>query len=115
MFEHALVPEPCGCPGKNGGLAQVLQRRTPAWGDRAKAPDYVAQSRWRSQPAAVTKPENSTRRRSKDGSHCKEPENSTLRRSKVRSQCRGTLFRANRGPKKRGRSLNACDRGQWNG
>ena len=29
-----------GCPEKVGGLAQV----TPAWGDRAKAPDYVAQS-----------------------------------------------------------------------
>src|SRR4029078_7564262 len=77
MFEHALVPEPCGCPGKNGGLAQVIQRRTPAWGDRAKAPDYVAQSRWRSQAAAVTKPDHSTRRRSKDGSHCK-PEQTLL-------------------------------------
>ena len=56
---------------KIGGLAQVLQRGTPAWGDRAKDADYVAQSRWRSQPAIVTKPENSTLRRSKDRSHCK--------------------------------------------
>ena len=30
-----------------------------------KTPDYVAQSPWRSQPAIVRKPENSTLRRSK--------------------------------------------------
>jgi hypothetical protein len=23
-------------------MAQILQRRTPAWGDRAKNPDYIA-------------------------------------------------------------------------
>jgi hypothetical protein len=37
-------------------LARVLQRRTPAWGDRPKAADSVAESRWRCQPANVKKP-----------------------------------------------------------
>ena len=71
MSERTLVPEPCRRPGKDGGLAQVLQRRTPPWGNRPKAADYVAESRWRSQPAIVSKPENSSLRRSKDGSQCK--------------------------------------------
>ena len=53
--EAFLVPEPCRRPEKIGGLAQVLQRRTPALGDRAKAPDYVAEARWRSQPTIVKK------------------------------------------------------------
>src|ERR1044072_7094600 len=70
MFEFALVPDACRRARKDGGLAQVLQRRTPAWGNRPKAADYVAESRWRSQPANVKKPEKSTLRRSKDWSHC---------------------------------------------
>jgi putative transposase len=41
------------CPGKGGGLAQILQRRTPAWGDRAEDPNITAQSRWRSQPLTL--------------------------------------------------------------
>ena len=50
---------------KDGGLAQVLQRRTPAWGDRAESADYHAEPRWRSQPAIVKRPENSNLRRSR--------------------------------------------------
>src|SRR5205814_10677932 len=49
----SLVHEPCRRPEKIGGLAQVLQRRTPTWGDRPTDADYVAESRWRSQPATV--------------------------------------------------------------
>src|SRR6516165_5539258 len=71
MLERALVSDACRRARKDGGLAQLLQRRTPAWGDRPKAADNVAQSRWRSQPANVKKPENSILRRSKDWSHCK--------------------------------------------
>ena len=84
--ERPLVPEPCRRPRKDGGLAQVLQRRTPPWGDRPKDADYAAESRWRIQPATVSKPENSSLRRSKDRSQSKKPENSTLRRSKDGSQ-----------------------------
>ena len=65
MPERSLVPEPCRCPAKDGGLAQVLQRGAPARGDRAEGADHVAQSRWRSQPAIVKKPGNSKPRRSK--------------------------------------------------
>lgn len=68
MPERALVPEPCRCPRKDGGLAQVLQRGTPARGDRPKTADNVTEPRRRSQPAAVTKAENSNRQRSKDWS-----------------------------------------------
>src|SRR5436190_1673546 len=53
MSECSLVHEPCRRPGKIGGLAQVLQRRTSTWGDRPTDADYVAESRWRSQPATV--------------------------------------------------------------
>src|SRR5215472_6646210 len=70
MSECSLVHEPCRRPEKIGGLAQVLQRRTPTWGDRPTDADYVAESRWRSQPAVVNEPENSTRRRSKVRPHC---------------------------------------------
>ncbi len=70
VSKRPLVPEPCRRPGKVGGLAQVLQRGTPAWGDRSEDADYVAQSRWRNQPATVSMPEKSN-----------------LRRSKVRPQC----------------------------
>ena len=55
MSERTLVPEPCRRPRKDGGLAQVLQRGTPTRGDRPKDADNVAESRWRSQPATVTK------------------------------------------------------------
>src|SRR5436305_6769251 len=72
MSECSLVHEPCRRPEKIGGLAQVLQRRTPTWGDRPTDADNVAESRWRSQPATV-----------------KEAGNSTCRRSKVRPHCRG--------------------------
>ena len=41
-------------------LSFVVQRRTPAWGNRPKGADYVAQSRWRSQHAVVIKAENLT-------------------------------------------------------
>ena len=58
--ERPLVPDPCRRRRKVGGLAQILQRGAPAWGDRAQGPDLVAQSRWRRQPAIVRKPGNST-------------------------------------------------------
>ena len=43
----------------------------PLWGNRAKDPDHVAESFWRNQPAIVTKPENSTFRRSRKWSQIK--------------------------------------------
>src|SRR6478672_7611937 len=67
MSEHALVPESCRRPRKDGGLAQVLQRRTPSWGNRPKDADNAAGSRWRSQPGIVSKAEKSNRQRSKIG------------------------------------------------
>jgi hypothetical protein len=68
--DEVTVEEICrkGCQGKDGGLAQVLQLVAPAWGNREQGPDHVAESRWRTQPAIVMKPENSNIRRSKDGS-----------------------------------------------
>jgi hypothetical protein len=42
----------------------------PHGGDRPTDADYVAESRWRSQPAILKEPENSTRRRSKVRPHC---------------------------------------------
>ena len=48
---------------------QVLQRRTPSWGNRPKDADNAAGSRWRSQPGIVSKAEKSNRQRSKDWSH----------------------------------------------
>jgi len=56
----ASLPDPRRKPED----AQVLQRRTPASGDRPKDADYVAESLWRSQPVTVSKPEKSSRRRS---------------------------------------------------
>src|SRR2546423_763498 len=53
MSECSLVHEPCRRPEKIGGLAQVLQRRTPTWCDRPTDADYVAKSRGRSRPATV--------------------------------------------------------------
>jgi 2-polyprenyl-6-methoxyphenol hydroxylase-like FAD-dependent oxidoreductase len=55
MFERTLVPESCRRARKDGGLAQVLQRRTPARGDRPNAANNATQSRWHSQPAMVSK------------------------------------------------------------
>ena len=52
--KRPLVPNVCRCGRKDGGLAQILQRGPPAWGDRAQRPDLVAQSRWRYQPAIMT-------------------------------------------------------------
>src|SRR5947207_761310 len=77
--ERSLVPEPCRCAEKVGGLAQVLQRGTPTRGDRAKAPNYVAEARWRSQPATVKEPENSSLRRSRKWSHCRQELKPSLR------------------------------------
>ncbi|CAD5260475.1 hypothetical protein BOSE62_40043 [Bosea sp. 62] len=53
--EHALVPDACGCDGKDGGLAQLLQRGSAARGHRQQATDPAAKSRRDTQPAAVTK------------------------------------------------------------
>src|SRR5947209_7047580 len=86
MFERPLVHEPCGRSKKIGGLAQVLQRRAPTWRDWPEDANYLAESRWRIQPATVIEPENSSLRRSKEWSQSKEPENSSLRRSKEWSQ-----------------------------
>ena len=58
-------------------------------GQSAKSPDFTHDSRWRIQPASVTKPENSTFRRSKVGERTKRPENSTFRRSKVGERTTG--------------------------
>jgi len=71
MSERALVHEPCRRPGKIGGLAQVLQRGAPSWGDRPDDADYATESQWRSQPAIAREPKNSTRRRSKVRPHCR--------------------------------------------
>ena len=62
--ERALVSDPCRRPRKVGGLARVLQRGSTAWGNRQQAPGVSHDSRRRIQPAGVTKPENSTFRRS---------------------------------------------------
>ena len=57
------------------GCSQALlyneERPHAPWGDRPKDADYVAQSRWRHQPAIVKKPESSSLRRSNVGSHSK--------------------------------------------
>src|SRR6476619_6665560 len=83
MSEHALVPEPCRRPRKDGGLAQVLQRRTPSWGNRPKDADNAAGSRWRSQPGIVSKAEKSNRQRSKDWSHRTRRKNLTASGPKI--------------------------------
>jgi putative transposase len=56
VFERPLVPDACRCGRKDGGLAQILRRSPPAWGDRAQGADLVDQSRWRNQPAIVKGP-----------------------------------------------------------
>ena len=56
---------------KRWRIGQVLQRRTPSWGNRPKDADNAARSRWRSQPGIVSKAEKSNRQRSKDWSHRK--------------------------------------------
>ena len=50
--ERSLVPGACGCPEKVGGLAQVLQKKTPAvkTGRSARRPEYP---RWPSHTAVV--------------------------------------------------------------
>ena len=53
--ERALVSDPCRRPGKVGGLAQVLQRGSTAWGNRQQAPGFPHDSHRRIQPAGVTK------------------------------------------------------------
>ena len=42
VHERPLVPDACGRARKVGGLAQILQRGSPAWGDRPQAADLVA-------------------------------------------------------------------------
>jgi hypothetical protein len=64
--ERALVPVACRGPRKDGGLAQMLQRASPTWGDRPEAANFVAQSRGRSQPATVIRSGNSAFRCSKE-------------------------------------------------
>ena len=53
--ERTLVFDPCRRPGKVGGLAQVLQRGSTAWGNRQQAPGFPYDSHRRIQPAGVTK------------------------------------------------------------
>jgi hypothetical protein len=89
MSECSLVHEPCRRPEKIGGLAQVLQRRTPTSGDRPTDADYVAESLWRSQPAIVKEPENSTRRRSKVRPHCKLEQTLLMNEGKLGSRWKG--------------------------
>ena len=71
---------------KFGGLAQILQRGASARCDRPESADYVAESRWRSQPATVIEPENSSLRRSNVGSHCKTGTNSPYERGQIGEQ-----------------------------
>ena len=59
--------EPCRCTGKAGGLAQAPQRRPTPQRDRVQDPVHAALSRRRSQRFVLTKPENSSIRRSKVG------------------------------------------------
>jgi hypothetical protein len=59
---------------------------TAPWGDRSKDADYVAQSRWRSQPAIVTKPENSGPRRSNVGSQRKLEQTLLMNEGKLGSR-----------------------------
>src|SRR3954451_20575604 len=92
MSERTLVPEPCRRPAKDGGLAQVLQRRAPTWRDRAKAPDYVAKPRWRSQPATVREPEKSNLRRSKEWAHCKLEQTLLINADKLGSRSRSRIM-----------------------
>lgn len=54
VHERALVPDPCRRPRKVGGLAQRLQRRPSARGDRQQDAEFTAKSRWRIPPATVT-------------------------------------------------------------
>jgi transposase InsO family protein len=60
MPQRACLPIAIASTWDRRSLAQVLQRGTPARGDRAKTPDYLAEPQWRSQPATVMKPENSS-------------------------------------------------------
>src|SRR5207248_5070248 len=94
MSECSLVHEPCRRPEKIGGLAQVLQRRTPTWGDRPTDADYVTKSRWRSQPATVKEAGKLYLPAIQSSASLHRPENSTCRRSKVRPHCiqPGTLL-----------------------
>jgi hypothetical protein len=43
MSRRPLVPEPCGCAGKDGGLAQVLQEERPHGAIGHKAPEHASQ------------------------------------------------------------------------
>ena len=45
VHERPLVPDPCGRARKVGGLAQILQRGSPARGNRPQAADRVAEPR----------------------------------------------------------------------
>ena len=69
----------------------LLQRRTPAWGDRAETADYHAEPRWRSQPATVKRPENSNLRRSRKWAQRKSTRDSTHRRMKKGAQVNFTI------------------------
>jgi hypothetical protein len=58
-------------------LAEVLQRRTPSWGNRPKDADNAAESRWRSQLGIVNKAENLTADGPKIGLTANKAENLT--------------------------------------
>lgn len=53
-----LVPDACRRAGKDGGLAQLLKRGSPARGDWPQASDLVASSCWHIQPVTVTEGRN---------------------------------------------------------
>lgn len=55
MPERPLVSDACGRRGKVGDLAQLLRRGSAARGHRQQAAVLAVKSRWRSQPATVTK------------------------------------------------------------
>ena len=56
MPARALVPAPCRRPRKDGGLAQVLQRRPTPQRDRVQGPDIARRRQRRPRPAVMTKP-----------------------------------------------------------
>jgi hypothetical protein len=70
----------------------------PHGGDRPNAADNAAQSRWRSQPAMVSKAGKSNRRRSKDRPHCKALEKTQQGGPTIGSSSRAASPSAGGGP-----------------
>jgi transposase InsO family protein len=67
VLERTLVSDACGCPQKDGDLAQVLQRRPAPQRNRVQGAGRATKSHRRSRPAPVIKPRNSSSGRPKLG------------------------------------------------